>query len=45
MFCRKCGNDIPDNSEFCFKCVAAIVIDDEKCDLEIEITGDARAVI
>lgn len=30
MFCRKCGNEIPNDSEFCFKCGTKIVlIDDE----------------
>lgn len=24
MFCRKCGNQIPDDSEFCYKCGAAV---------------------
>lgn len=25
MFCRKCGKEIPDDSEFCYKCGAAVV--------------------
>lgn len=24
MFCRKCGNEIPDDSEFCYKCGEAV---------------------
>ena len=29
MFCRKCGKEIPDDSEFCYKCGARVVsIDD-----------------
>lgn len=30
MFCRKCGNIIPDDSEFCFKCGAAVQKEEEK---------------
>lgn len=29
MFCRKCGNEIPDDSEFCFKCGAKIELMDK----------------
>ena len=24
MYCKKCGNEMPDNSEFCAKCGAKI---------------------
>ena len=30
MFCRKCGNLIPDDSDFCFKCGTAVEMKEEK---------------
>lgn len=42
MFCRKCGNEIPDDSEFCFKCGAAIVIDNS---VQNEVAEDAGSLL
>lgn len=36
MYCNKCGQQIPDDSKFCYKCGSAIKIDSEPLDSDNE---------
>lgn len=35
MFCRKCGNEIPDDSEFCYKCGAPVAAEKQVGDSKL----------
>lgn len=47
MFCRKCGNQIPDDSDFCPKCGIRVVLESEKsnCDIHGKSLSECSAVV